>query len=293
MYIQHRLISSLYKLFLGVLSLSLFWVSLLQFGASAWRLFSTSLLLVSALYFLITALILVLDRKRPPENIPCPMLDGAIIVSYATLCIFVIIYHASGSDLPGLAGVNAALVYFILPVLVLLDWALFAKKGSWRVIEPLYWLACPTIYIAAILFSSELLPKDTLLLYPLPFLNLGESSPLMLLEWLLFGSAINLLLGYLLMFADFVASGKLAKYVVLPHIKTVVVDENETLAEPSHADNKSSSDANKSNEKLQAQPFVKSEHANHTSHPKPHYYKPRNTDGVKKVPPQPSKPKEN
>ena len=231
MYIKNRSASALYKLFIGVVALVGFWASLMNFGTSAWRLFSTYVLLVTAAYLLISALIIAMSKKRNPGRIPCPMLDGAIIVSTALLCVATVVCKLQNIIIPGAIGWHASLIYFVLPFLVFSDWALFARKGRWHLIEPFYWLAPAIIYASLILLTADAVSRDSAFRYPVPFLDYSSLGVINMLEWFIAIGVLLLIYGYALVALDFVLSGKLSHYIVLPRLKAVD-DEEPEEAEP-------------------------------------------------------------
>ena len=58
------------------------------------------------------------------------MLEGMLIVAFITQAVAAISSTISDDYFPGIGGFAAVLVYYILPILTLLDWCLFNKKGS-------------------------------------------------------------------------------------------------------------------------------------------------------------------
>lgn len=68
------------------------------------------------------------------------------------------------------------LVHIVVPTLVILDWALYAKKGQLRWFDPLLWALIPYSYMAFALIRPVLseapLPHGGN--YPYPFLNVDE-----------------------------------------------------------------------------------------------------------------------
>lgn len=225
MYIKNRSASALYKLFIGIVALVGFWVSLLSFGLSAWRLFSTYAMLLTALYLLLSALIIALSKKRNPGRIPCPMLDGMLIVSLTLLCVSTIVCRLQNVAIPSANGWHASLIYFVVPFLVLSDWALFARKGRWRMIDPFYWVSPAVIYTSLILLTVDFVPQDSSFRYPLPFLDYSSFGVIEMVEWFIVIGVLSLIYGYALVAIDFIASGKVSRYIVLPHFKTIVEEE--------------------------------------------------------------------
>lgn len=232
MYIRNKLVSSFYKLSLGLISVYGFWMTLASFGATAWRLFSTWALMIGAIYFCISALILALSSKRESGDAPCPMLEGALIVAFLLQAVTAIACAINDEYFPGLSGFVAVLAYYILPVLTLLDWCLFNKKGLWRAIDPFYWLALPLSYSAMIILTANMLPSSANLLYPVAFLDYNTYGLWEMLGWLALIGLLILIFGYILILLDAFMGGVIAKHIVLPRIRTVTVDdEGEPLDE--------------------------------------------------------------
>lgn len=232
MYIRNKLVSSFYKLSLGLISVYGFWMTLASFGATAWRLFSTWALMIGVIYFCISALILALSSKRESGDTPCPMLEGALIVAFLLQAVTAIACAINDEYFPGLSGFVAVLAYYILPVLTLLDWCLFNKKGLWRAIDPFYWLALPLSYSAMIILTANMLPSSANLLYPVAFLDYNTYGLWEMLGWLALIGLLILIFGYILILLDAFMGGVIAKHIVLPRIRTVTVDdEGEPLDE--------------------------------------------------------------
>lgn len=225
MYIRKRAAAAISSLLIGVLALACEWYLLGRYGWSSLRLFPTWILFLTSVYFLSCALI-ILVSKHDPGRKPCAMLDGMILMGLL-LCSSAAIFSAlSEIYMPRLEEWFVWTICLALPVLILLDWALFMKKGRWRAIDPFYWLALPICYVATMIFTAELMPNTETWRYPLDLFDYSEFGVWNLLEWLLLVIILELAVGYVLFFIDFTLSGKLAKKIVLPHLQTVLVDEH-------------------------------------------------------------------
>lgn len=209
-----------------------FWISLNSFGISAWRLLSTYVTLAAAIYFLLSALILAISRKRNAGQLPCPMFEGMLIITFSLLCVTAMVYHLQGLNFPGASGWHASLIYFVLSFLVLSDWVLFTKKGQWRLVDPFYWLSPAIIYASLIILTAIQFPASDPLRYPVSILNFYDNGLVEMLLWIALIAVMMLIFGYILILIDAATSGKIAKYIVLPRIKTIVLDEDEPAPEP-------------------------------------------------------------
>lgn len=241
MYIHSKPAAAFYKLAIGIISLFLEWFIFSQYGWTALRFFSTWVLFLAAIYYLSSALHLATTRENVSGKNPCPMLEGMIIAAFCLISGTVIAAQSQGFSLPDLPTWLMIIVAGVLPVLTLLDWILFVKKGRFTVMMPFYWLALPACYAATIIFTAELLPESTLYRYPLEMFNYLTFGPLEMFLVMLIVAIIYLAVGYAWYLLDFTLSGKLAKKIVMLHVRTVEVpdidisNQAENLAESANA----------------------------------------------------------
>lgn len=204
------------------------WMYFDSFGLSAWRIFATYALLMTAIYFGILAIIGLATKERRKQIVSSSMIEGVLIISLLTVSVTMFVFMVHGWQQPTLSGPAAALSYVTLPVLVIADWAIFMPKGRWQGIYPFYWLAVPTIYAAAILFTAELW-LDLDLRYPLGFLDYRVYDISRMIWTLIFYAVCILIVGYGFYVIDALVSGKVGKHIVLPKIKLVEVESEEDL----------------------------------------------------------------
>lgn len=244
MYINNRPVASIYRLSIGALATFSFWLSLHIFGQSAWRLFPTWFTLASAIYYVLSALITAFSKKRSSGRVICPAFQGGLIIAGIILAIFHVVFEINHISALGLSDAGMVLVIFLIPVLIFLDWILFTKKGYYRTIDPFYWLALPAIYASWILLSAELTSGGDAFCYPYGFLDFYQVGLDTMLLWLAIIAVVALAFGYLCFILDFTISGKLGKHVVLPHIKTIIIEEPDsslTASSPQAASSHASS----------------------------------------------------
>lgn len=231
MHIQNRTAMVTFDFIIGILAGLATWIQFASFGDSAWRLFATWVALVAAIYYIVDALFALLAKRRPIGAEVCPMLQGGLIVSGILLLLIRIIYYMLDSYIPSV-GVNVILIEFILPVLMIMSWVMFSAKGKWRAYEPFYWLALPAVYVALILVSGELMSRSASLVYPYEFLDYPSIGIDTMLWWFAIFAVAILIVGYIFWILDFALSGKLAEHIVMPKIKTVVIEEEVEDEEP-------------------------------------------------------------
>lgn len=223
MYIHYRPASACYKLAISIVATILIWCIFASFGWSALRLFPVWVLLLTSAYYLVNAAFIGFNQRRDPGRLLCPMLEGMLIVSYFFMLGMAAASYFLQFSLPLLNSIIVGIICGIMPVMTLLDWILFSKKGRWHVMGPFYWLALPVCYAATMIFTASFLPNTDVLKYPLAMFNYVAFDPLTALWCAILISIIVLIAGYALYLIDFTISGQLAKKVVLPHL--VVVDD--------------------------------------------------------------------
>lgn len=224
MYIKKKTVTVFYELIIGIISLIAEWYLLGRYGWSALRAFPTWALFLSAVYFLSSALFITVSPKDPGKK-PCPMLEGMILMAFILMSGMAIVSSAYSFYLPELDEWIIWLVCAVLPLMILIDWALFTKKGRWRVMYPFYWLAMPIFYASTMIFTANFLPNSAIWRYPLELFDYQTFGLWDALGWIFVVILLDLAIGYILYIIDFALSGKLAHKIVLPHLRTIVVDE--------------------------------------------------------------------
>lgn len=224
MHIQSRAAMIVFNFVIGVLAALATWIQFSSFGNDAWRLLATWVALIAAIYYILNATAVLFSKRRIIGLELCPVLQGGLIVAGITLLLIRIVCYAMDSYLPS-AGLNFLLIDLILPLLMIMSWVMFSIKGKWRVHDPFYWLAMLTAYFCAILASGEFMPRSARMIYPYEFLNYPSIGIDTMLWWLAIFAAVILIVGYIFWVLDFALSGKLSKCIVMPKIKTVVIEE--------------------------------------------------------------------
>lgn len=225
MHIKTRPFALIYRFSTSVLSVFATWLLLHIFGNNAWRLFPTWIMSAAVFYYVCSFFTTLLAKRRSPGRVFCPALQSVLVISSILMMVLRLVFDLNAVQIVALEGAGMALIDFVLPLLFLLDWILFTKKGFWRVFDPLYSLALVTCYTMGILLSAEFLNSNNAYRYPYAFLDFSIIGLDVMFAWFALISAIILSLGYICFMIDFIMSGKLAKHIVLPHIKTIIVEE--------------------------------------------------------------------
>ncbi len=222
MHIEKRSAVAIYRLVIVILAVIGLWIELASFQESAWRLFATWTLAILAIYYMVVTIKTAFWKRSAFDVLPCPMLQGMLLVAGVSM----LIASVSGLQLTGLTGFSNVLIAFLIPLLLLGDYFIFSKKGSWRTIEPFYWLAFPVVYVASIIITGDFMyTTDPGLVYPYGFLNFHAIGVDRMLWFFALEIAVVLVVGYILVVIDRLASGKVAQHIVMPRIKTIVIEE--------------------------------------------------------------------
>lgn len=236
MYINNRLHATLYKLLIAALSGVGVWIEFTVFGEVAWRWFSTWTLAFIATYYVFAFIKVAFWRKAPVGRVFCPLWQGAVVVAGIMLTIGRMVFDINHIELGATSGLSAILIYWLIPLLVVCDWILFTKKGLWKLDDPFYWLAMPVIYTAWLLLSAEFMAGSDMLRYPYEFINLSDTNIDRVLWWLVVISVATFSGSYLLIAIDYALSGKMSKHIVMPRIKTIVIEEELPVTEEAIGD---------------------------------------------------------
>ena len=215
-----------YRLVAGAISGATLAIQFDSLGLSAWRVLETWIVLIATLYFFSSAVVSWFRRKQPmPQLSICPLLQGFVLVAGIGLFILWRIYQEYDIIWVGASNPVTFLAMFAAPVLVFADWIFFTKKGSWSLSYPFYWLGLIISYCCAILLTVEPLANQSGWDYPYAFLNYPLLGIDNLLRCAVLLSVVVLVIGFALMLLDFTVSGKLGQHIVLPRIKTIIIED--------------------------------------------------------------------
>lgn len=247
MYIQKKPAAAILRLVISLVSLGLMRYLLSEFGYTAFRLFPTWVLIISSVYYLISALLTAVSVKKFTGRTFWPMLEGMLFLSCFMMGGIAIASAQYHFYLPELSSWLIWAVCLLLPLLIFADWLLFTKKGYWRVMYPFYWLALPLCYAATMIFTTQILPDNIELRFPLEMFNYLQFGFWEMLGWMLVIALLVLVVGYVMYLIDFTVSGKLAKIIVLPHLQVVEVDEDGNIISEVPAEKPASPSSNSDN----------------------------------------------
>lgn len=217
-------VSIVLKTLLGLLALIAFLSEWSTYGDAAPRLFGYWVMLLAMIFYFASAVYLFFHRRTSITGC-LPRLTACIVLNLLVLMFGALIFRINNLDFPTAGSFSGTLICFVIPILALVDWLNFAKKGALRTTDPWAFLAPSVIFASLIIITTEQLPTNYPWRYPYQFLNY-EAIGLPTMAWLLLISVTLIIIGgYVLYSLDFVMSGELAKHIVLPKIKTIVVVE--------------------------------------------------------------------
>lgn len=162
-----------YKIFIVLLALvgvliqiGIFEDELMIYNLNYYTLLSNILCIV---YFIIDIIYIL---KVKDNKTFCPPLKSIMTMSI-TVTMLIVIFLLQGSfPTTGLIGLSFIILHYIVPIMVILDWLLFDKKGLYKVTYPFLNLIVPAVYyIYVIILVNTGYEFSTASKYPYPFLD--------------------------------------------------------------------------------------------------------------------------
>lgn len=231
---MHHLAASLYRLGAGIVVGTMLWMQLGEFGWDAWRLAETWILALAVFYFIVAAVVAFWRGLHGVNDYNFfPMLQGAIITLGIGVLVLWLSYQDQNLIWPGAQDGLTWLRLVLVPMLTALDWIAFTKKGGWHLCYPWYWAGLVVIFACSVLLTAGLVHQDVWQ-YPYFFLNYPVNSIEYMFWWMLLISAVVLVIGYAIVTLDYLVSGKIGEHIVMPRIKTIIIEE-ELPVEPTRA----------------------------------------------------------
>lgn len=109
-----------------------------------------------AAYYVCAVVWLIKNYKNDEKVTFCPVFKGmATMVITLTFLVVVFILHM-GFTMNNTMGFSLFLLHYFVPILVILDYFLFDKKGSFKKIYPIYWTAPPIVYIVYAMIAARI-----------------------------------------------------------------------------------------------------------------------------------------
>lgn len=133
-----------------------------------------------------------------------------LIMILVTFFVYNILLSNEHTPYTYFTDISCTLLHCVLPIMYFLDWLLFCKRNTLKVVDPILSVIMPLIYVAYIVIRSSLIthPAKGVVIYPYFFLNLGKLGWSGFLGWVGVLLAIFIALGYILYMIDKVIKGK-------------------------------------------------------------------------------------
>ena len=196
MYIKSRLFSISYKLILVVVGL---FGLLLNFGVFDGRFdlkvlcyFTVLSNLLCVVYFIFSLIYLKKyfhDENKTTWN---PTLKGIATMSITVTLIVAHFILGGGKFISGTTmGISMLVSHYIVPIMMILDWLLFDKKGYIKKASPIVWTSGPLVY-----FIYSIIAAQFGEIYPYPFMDVDTLGWLRVFYNVIVLSIFFIALGY-------------------------------------------------------------------------------------------------
>lgn len=173
-----------------------------DFNGRIFRMFTNISNLVCGIYFLYSAAVIALDKRRGGGESPLPLFKGICTMSITLTGIVAAAVIASEFDLHTAGGIATVILHIITPILIMADWLIFDTKGRFKSTAPLWWLTAPYLYFVFIMITSRLMDKNDSMRFPYPFLDYEQMGIPLLILVVAVMTFFYTLIGYLCFFID-------------------------------------------------------------------------------------------
>ncbi len=164
MYVKNRMASLIYKLviifvcFVGLLMNSGFLNG--TFAGYVLLYYTIESTLFCLIFYTVATIITALNIQNTGKVGVvrfAPHFKGAVVMSMILnmLVYFFILADSTIAFSSPFALISNMLVHFVAPIMVIVDWAIFDRKGLFNGSDPLIWLSIPFIYYAIVMIASE------------------------------------------------------------------------------------------------------------------------------------------
>lgn len=204
---EQQKISVIYKLLICIIGLiSIIFTSGVldgEFNAKVFTMFTTISNILCVIYFAVNILNMLLNPNEKTDAYP--VFKHMITLSITLTCIIAAGILNLGFDFSSYTGISLFGLHYIVPIMVVLDWLIFEKKGNMKKYEPFVWLIVPAVYFILAELSARFGNGFGVTVgekYPYFFLDVEKyGTATVLLNSLLIGIGC-LIVGYLYYFID-------------------------------------------------------------------------------------------
>ena len=197
------MISILYKIIISVIGIFAvingFFTTNLKFDIETIYYFTYQSNILVIIYFFLD----IINIIKKNETF-YPRLKGAVTMSITvTFLIYHFLLSPTAEKYEGLEYIRNIILHYIVPIMTILDYIIFDKKGIYKIIDPLLWLLIPFLYFAFILIRARLgEPFFFFFYYPYFFVDIDKYGLKIVLRNVFFITIFFTILGYIEYFID-------------------------------------------------------------------------------------------
>jgi len=209
MKINNKMISIIYKAVLCIIgTFSLIATTGILDGnlnLNIFSMFTTLSNLLCVIYFILDIVYLIRNYNKKTLVEWFPLLKG-ITTMAITLTLIVAHFVLSMSfSFDSFYNMSFLGLHYVIPIMTVLDWILFDKKGFIKVYSPIIWTIAPAAYMI-VAYNSAILGNgigmDSTSNYPYPFMDIDKLGATTVTLNMLFVGVIYLSIGYIYYFID-------------------------------------------------------------------------------------------
>lgn len=187
MYIKNKKLSQIYKILIiiiGIISI-IFSTGLLDnnFNTSIFIMFTTISNILCVIYYLIN----IITKKT------YPFFYGLIIMSITLTFLVAEFVLKMSFSFASFSSLSFLGLHYLVPIMTIVDYLLFAKKGKFKKTYPLMWLVFPLAYFIICLITKT---------YTYPFIDVNNLGISKVITNSLIIAIFFIIIGYILYFLD-------------------------------------------------------------------------------------------
>lgn len=172
MHVKNRIFNLSYKLVLIVFGITGVALSLGihqgQFNLRALTYFTVLSNLLCVVYFILGLIYLIRNIDDRKKTTWFPGLKGIAMMCITVTLLVAHFLLGARFTMGNASGISLLIAHYIVPLMVILDWLLFDKKGLIRATSPLIWTIAPLLYFAYTVLDAHTGQGHR---YPYPFLD--------------------------------------------------------------------------------------------------------------------------
>ncbi|HOO68003.1 MAG TPA: Pr6Pr family membrane protein [Bacilli bacterium] len=137
-----------------------------HYGGNIFKMFTTLINLLCVLYYIFDVIYLIIKKKDL-----LPILKQMVLIGMTLTFLIVIFVLRMGFGFSSFMNASFLGLHFIVPIMVILDYFLFDKKGLVKSYSPLIWIILPLLYL---IINIILVEKGIINNYPYLFIDINS-----------------------------------------------------------------------------------------------------------------------